>query len=296
MSTNTKTEIVRVGLVQMSCNENPDDNLREAVRGIRKAAENGAQIVCLQELYRSQYFCQVEDTDRFRLAEPIPGPSTEAFGPLARELSIVLIVPLFEKRSAGLYHNSAIVFDADGSVAGHYRKMHIPDDPGFYEKFYFAPGDNGFQAIDTRYGKIGVLICWDQWFPEGARLTALAGAQILFYPTAIGFQDFDSEVASKQANAWETIQKSHSIANGVFTVAVNRVGREHNIQFWGRSFVCGPLGEVLAQASDECPEVLVVDCDLALIEETRQGWPFLRDRRVDAYQNLTRLFLDSNGR
>ncbi|CAI2718421.1 carbon-nitrogen hydrolase [Nitrospina watsonii] len=296
MSANTKSEIVKVGLVQMACEDDTESNLQEAVRGIRNAAEQGAQIVCLQELYRSRYFCQVEDADRFRLAETIPGPSTEALGPLAKELSVVLIVPIFEKRSAGLYHNSAVVFDADGSTAGLYRKMHIPDDPGFYEKFYFAPGDTGFRAIDTRYGKIGVLICWDQWFPEGARLTALSGAQFLFYPTAIGFQDFDAEVASKQAHAWETIQKSHSIANGVFTVAANRIGRENNIQFWGRSFVCDPLGEILAQASDDCPEVLVVDCDLARIEETRRGWPFLRDRRVDAYQNLTRLYLDSNDR
>lgn len=294
MGTNTKAEIIKTGLVQMACGETPAENLEEAVRGIREAARRGAQIICLQELYRSRYFCQVEDAERFRLAEPLPGPSTETLAPLARELEVVLIVPIFEKRSPGLYHNSAVVIDADGSTAGLYRKMHIPDDPGFYEKFYFTPGDTGFKTIDTRYGKVGVLICWDQWFPEGARLTALSGAQFLFYPTAIGFQDFDSEFAPKQAHAWETIQKAHSIANGVFTVAVNRVGKEDNIQFWGRSFVCDPFGEVLAQASDECPEVMVVDCDLARIEETRQGWPFLRDRRVDAYQNLTKLFIDTN--
>jgi len=296
MGTNTKAEIIKTGLVQMACGETPAENLEEAVRGIREAARRGAQIICLQELYRSRYFCQVEDADRFRLAEPLPGPSTETLAPLARELAVVLIVPIFEKRSPGLYHNSAVVIDADGSTAGLYRKMHIPDDPGFHEKFYFTPGDTGFKTIDTRYGKVGVLICWDQWFPEGARLTALSGAQFLFYPTAIGFQDFDTERAPKQAHAWETIQKAHSIANGVFTVAVNRVGKEDNIQFWGRSFVCDPFGEVLAQADDECPEVMVVDCDLARIEETRQGWPFLRDRRVDAYQNLTKLFIDTNDR
>lgn len=296
MGTNTKAEIIKTGLVQMACGETPEENLQEAVRGIREAAGRGAQIICLQELYRSRYFCQVEDAERFRLAEPLPGPSTETLAPLARELEVVLIVPIFEKRSPGLYHNSAVVIDADGSTAGLYRKMHIPDDPGFYEKFYFTPGDTGFKTIDTRYGKVGVLICWDQWFPEGARLTALSGAQFLFYPTAIGFQDFDTEFAPKQVHAWETIQKAHSIANGVFTVAVNRVGKEDNIQFWGRSFVCDPFGEVLAQASDECPEVMVVDCDLARIEETRQGWPFLRDRRVDAYQNLTKLFIDTNDR
>ena len=213
---------------------------------------------------------------------------------LASELEVVLILPLFEKRSTGIYHNTAVVLDADGSIAGRYRKMHIPDDPGFYEKFYFTPGDTGFQTISTRFGKIGVLICWDQWFPEAARLTALSGAQILFYPTAIGYQDFDKSVAEKQVQAWQTIQKAHSIANGVFTVVVNRVGREDQLNFWGRSFVSDPFGEVLVEASSSEPEVLIADCDLGLIEETRQGWPFLRDRRVDAYQNLTRLFIDQN--
>ena len=213
---------------------------------------------------------------------------------LAAELEVVLILPLFEKRSTGIYHNTAVVLDADGSIAGRYRKMHIPDDPGFQEKFYFTPGDTGFQTISTRFGKIGVLICWDQWFPEAARLTTLSGAQILFYPTAIGYQAFDEAVAQKQAQAWQTIQKSHSIANGVFTVAVNRVGQEGNVTFWGKSFVSDPFGEILVEASAKEPEVLIVDCDLGLIEETRQGWPFLRDRRVDAYQNLTRLYIDQN--
>jgi N-carbamoylputrescine amidase len=294
MTSNTNKEIVRIGLVQMSCEKDATANLKTAEQGIRKAAGQGAQIICLQELFQTPYFCQMEDHENFSRAEEIPGPSTHTMSQLASELQVVLILPLFEKRSTGIYHNTAVVLDADGSIAGRYRKMHIPDDPGFYEKFYFTPGDTGFQTISTRFGKIGVLICWDQWFPEAARLTALSGAQILFYPTAIGYQDFDKSVAEKQSQAWQTIQKAHSIANGVFTVVVNRVGREDQLNFWGRSFVSDPFGEVLAEASSKEPEVLMADCDLSLIEETRQGWPFLRDRRVDAYQNLTRLFIDQN--
>jgi N-carbamoylputrescine amidase len=294
MTSNTNNEIVKVGLVQMACGKDAEANMKTAEQGIRKAAGQGAQIICLQELFQTPYFCQTEDHEHFKLAEEIPGPSTQAMSKLASELEVVLILPLFEKRSTGIYHNTAVVLDADGSMAGRYRKMHIPDDPGFYEKFYFTPGDTGFQTISTRYGKIGVLICWDQWFPEAARLTALSGAQILFYPTAIGYQAFDESVAEKQAQAWQTIQKAHSIANGVFTVVVNRVGPENELNFWGKSFVSDPFGEVLIEASAKEPEVLVVDCDLGLIEETRQGWPFLRDRRVDAYQNLTRLYIDQN--
>ena len=296
MSRNTNAEIIKIGLVQMACGEDPGANLKAARQGVEQAAAQGARIVCLPELFRYLYFCQKEDTERFQLAETIPGPTTESLSSLARELDVVIIVPLFEKRSPGIYHNTAVVIDADGHLLGQYRKMHIPDDPGFHEKFYFTPGDQGFLCFETRYGTLGVLICWDQWFPEAARLTALSGAQFLFYPTAIGFQEFDAAQAEKQAEAWETIQKSHSIANGVFTIAVNRVGREDKIQFWGRSFVCDPFGEVLARAKDDKPEVLVVDCDRSLIEETRQGWPFLRDRRVDAYHNLTRLFIDKHER
>ena len=294
MTSNTNKEIVKIGLVQMASVEDAKANMKAAKQGVRKAAGLGAQIICLQELFQTPYFCQTEDHSHFNRAEDIPGPSTQAMSQLASELGVVLILPLFEKRSTGIYHNTAVVLDADGSIAGRYRKMHIPDDPGFYEKFYFTPGDTGFQTIPTRFGKIGVLICWDQWFPEAARLTALSGAQILFYPTAIGYQAFDKSVAEKQIQAWQTIQKAHSIANGVFTVVVNRVGQEDQLNFWGRSFVSDPFGEILVEASAKEPEVLVVDCDLGLIEETRQGWPFLRDRRVDAYQNLTRLFIDQN--
>lgn len=278
----------------MACEEDAKSNLLKAEEGIRAAASQGAQVICLQELFQTPYFCQTEDHKKFELAQGIPGEATGFMSKIAGELQVVLIVPLFEKRSSGIYHNTAVILDADGSIAGRYRKMHIPDDPGFHEKFYFTPGDTGFQAVQTRYGKIGVLICWDQWFPEAARLTALSGADILFYPTAIGYQDFDKAEASKQAQAWQTIQKSHSIANGVFTAAVNRVGTEDDIHFWGGSFVCDPFGEVLVEASPSEPEVLVVECRLKLIEETRQGWPFLRDRRVDAYKDLTRLYIDSN--
>jgi len=294
MTTNNNQEIAKVGLIQMACAPSTEENMAKAVDQIREAARKGAQIVCLQELFRSQYFCQVENTIHFSLAESLNGPTATTLRPLAKELGLVLIAPIFEERSTGIYHNTALVIDADGSLAGKYRKMHIPNDPGFSEKFYFTPGDTGFQTFNTKYGKVGVLICWDQWFPEAARLTALSGAQILFYPTAIGFQPMDAPYAAKQANAWLSIQKAHSIANGVFTVAVNRVGLEGDIQFWGQSFVSDPFGEVLYQAPDNVPETVVVDCDLSLIEETRQGWPFLRDRRIDAYQNLNRIYIDPN--
>ena len=278
---------VKVGLVQMKAESTPEKNLKRALSGLEEAARRGARIACLQELFRTPYFCRTEDHRKFRLAEPIPGPTTRALSGVAARLGIVIIGSLFERRAEGIYHNTAVVLDADGTLAGTYRKMHIPDDPGFYEKFYFAPGDLGFRAFTTKFGRIAVLVCWDQWFPEGARLAALAGAQILFYPTAIGRVPADSlEVAAGQRDAWQTIQRAHAIANGVFVAAVNRVGREGNLDFWGHSFVCDPSGKVLAQAGNRKEEVLVADCDMALIEETRQMWPFLRDRRVDAYRGL----------
>jgi len=282
-----------VGLVQMRCSEDPTENLARAVAGIREAARQGAQIACTQELFRSRYFCQSEDPARFALAEPVPGPSSEALGKLAAELGITIVASLFERRAEGLYHNTAVVLDADGSVAGRYRKMHIPDDPLYYEKFYFTPGDLGFQSFETRQARVGTLVCWDQWFPEAARLTALAGAQILFYPTAIGWQfDEGQDEDAAQHDAWETVQRAHAIANGVFVVAVNRVGREEGIRFWGQSFVADPFGRVLARAPSDEEAVLVVECDLALVEHVRQLWPFLRDRRIDAYPDLVRRFRD----
>ena len=284
---------LRLGLVQMSCGEDAEENFLRAMDGIRRAADQGAQVVCLQELFRYRYFCQREDARLFDLAEPIPGPSTSRLSDLARELQVVLVASLFEKRASGLYHNSAAVIDAGGKLLGTYRKMHIPDDPFYYEKFYFTPGDNGFQSYDTACGKMGVLVCWDQWFPEAARITALKGAEIIFYPTAIGWLDGQTEeVNESQISAWETIQRGHALANGVFVAAVNRVGREGSLTFWGRSFVCDPFGRVLARASSQEDEVLVVECDLAQIEETRRNWPFLRDRRIESYQELTARFLD----
>ncbi|PIQ96496.1 MAG: acyltransferase [Nitrospinae bacterium CG11_big_fil_rev_8_21_14_0_20_56_8] len=287
-----KNQIRTIGLIQMPCVPEIHDNLEESVQAIIEASQQGAQIICLQELFRSQYFCQTVDINHFDLAEPIPGPTTETFSKLAGELEVVIIAPLFEKRIAGIYHNSAVVIDSDGSIAGTYRKMHIPDDPCFYEKYYFTPGDLGFRSFTTRYGKIGVLICWDQWFPEAARLTALAGAEILFYPTAIGFQEHDAGEMEKQAAAWETIQKSHAIANGVYVASINRVGREGALEFWGRSFVCDPFGETLAKGSTDRAEILVVECDLGRIEKTRRNWPFYRDRRTDAYPNINRLTIE----
>jgi N-carbamoylputrescine amidase len=281
------TDNVTVGLVQMSCEQKPETNLKKAIGGIGKAARGGAQIVCLQELFRSQYFCQTEDIELFKLAETIPGPSTETLGKVARQKNVVIVASLFEKRAAGVYHNTAVIIDKNGKVAGRYRKMHIPDDPLYYEKFYFTPGDLGFQTHHTAYGKIGALVCWDQWFPEAARLTALSGAQFLFYPTAIGWlPNEDTEVNEAQHAAWETIQRAHAIANGVFVVVVNRVGREGKLNFWGQSFVADPFGRIIAKASADEEEVLVVKCDLNKIDETRQNWPFLRDRRIDAYDGL----------
>ena len=288
----TQAQIV-LGLIQMSTSEDPEANLAKALTRIRAAARKGAQIVCLQELFRSRYFCQSENARNFKLAEPIPGPSTEALGALAREHEIVIVASLFEKRSAGIYHNTAVVIDADGSVAGKYRKMHIPDDPLYYEKFYFTPGDLGFPSFQTRYARIGALVCWDQWFPEGARLAALSGAQILFYPTAIGWIPNEPRVvAQRQRNAWELIQRSHAVANGVFVAVVNRVGREGEIKFWGKSFVAGPFGELIAQGNANREETLIAKCNLKKIEETRQNWPFLRDRRIDAYGPLQSRFIE----
>jgi N-carbamoylputrescine amidase len=283
----------RIALVQQQVSEDIARNLKRAAEAVRAAAARGANLVCLQELFRSLYFCQKESAELFDLAETIPGPTTEEMSALARELRITLIVPLFEKRAPGLYHNSLVVIDADGSIAGLYRKMHIPDDPLFFEKFYFAPGDLGFRAFDTAAGRIGTLICWDQWFPEGARLTALQGAQILFYPTAIGWLDGEDDDENRaQRESWITIQRSHAIANGVFVAAANRVGREGSLTFFGSSFVCDPQGRILGQSPSDQEDVLVVDCPLARVEQQRRGWPFLRDRRIDAYDPLTRRYLD----
>lgn len=288
------SKIVRLGLVQMSTEPAPELNLKKAIKGIREAAKKGAKIVCLQELFSSLYFPQTEDDHHFELAEPIPGPTTRSLSEIAKEEGIVLVASLFEKRTEGIYHNTAVVIDADGSLLGRYRKMHIPDDPGYYEKFYFTPGDLGFQSFQTHFGKIGVLICWDQWFPEAARLSALSGSQILFYPTAIGWLDKERPEARKiQQDAWQLIQKSHGVANGVFVASVNRVGKEGKIQFWGSSFVSGPLGQVIAQAGSAKEEVLIADCDLDKIRRTRESWPFLRDRRIDTYHDLAKRFLDS---
>jgi len=289
----------KVGIVQMSMSSDPSVNLDKAVERVGEAAGRGAQVVCLPELFRSPYFCQREDASLFDLAEPVPGPSTEVLGAAAKRHEVAVIAPVFERRAPGLYHNSAAILDVDGSLAGLYRKMHIPDDPAFYEKFYFTPGDLGFRAIDTRYGRVGTLICWDQWYPEGARLTALQGAAVLFYPTAIGWHphEKDSEGASQRA-AWQTVQRGHAIANGVFVAAVNRVGHEKvdtgdpGLEFWGSSFLCDPFGVVVAEASTDREEILVGEVDLGRIEEVRRGWPFLRDRRIDAYAGLERRFLD----
>jgi N-carbamoylputrescine amidase len=283
--------ILRIGLIQMACEREPERNIEKAGARIEDAAARGAQIVCLQELYRSHYLCQSEDNAQFDLAEPIPGPTTEKLGRLAAARKITIIAPIFERRAAGVYHNSALVIDERGAVAGHYRKMHIPDDPGYYEKFYFTPGDLDFTAHRTSHADVGVLICWDQWFPEAARLTSLAGAQALFYPTAIGWTaDMSERTRKRLYDGWRTIQRSHAIANGVFVAAVNRVGAEGALEFWGGSFVSDPFGEVIAQAGHEREETLIVECDLNQIEETRRNWPFLRDRRIDAYQDLTRRF------
>src|SRR5271168_661992 len=287
-----------IGLVQMSCTPDPQQNLAKAVARVEEAASRGAQVICLPELFRSQYFCQKEDPDLFNLAETIPGPSTEALTPLARRLQVAIVAPVFEKRAPGLCHNSAVVIDANGEIAGLYRKMHIPDDPLYYEKFYFTPGDLGFRAFDTRYGRIAPLICWDQWYPEGARLAALAGAVVLFYPTAIGWHPHEKDTSgAEQRDAWKTIQRAHAIANGAYVAVVNRVGHETpaggaGIEFWGSSFVADPMGVEIATGSATKEEILIATVDMARVEDVRRNWPFLRDRRVDAYGGITQRFLD----
>jgi N-carbamoylputrescine amidase len=293
----TSPNSIHIGLVQMSCDADPDANLTKASARIREAAASGAEIVCLPELFRTHYFCQREDAALFDLAEPIPGPTTEALSQVARESGVVIVASVFERRAPGIYHNSAAVLDSDGALLGIYRKMHIPDDPLYYEKYYFTPGDLGFKSFATRKGNIGVLICWDQWYPEGARLTALAGANILFYPTAIGWHPREKAAfGSSQQGAWELIQRSHAVANGVYVAAVNRLGHEGALDggllFWGSSFVCDPFGEILKRASGDREEVLVATCDLRRQEEIRRNWPFLRDRRIDAYGAITRRFID----
>jgi N-carbamoylputrescine amidase len=286
-----------IGLIQMSCSTDAAENFAKAEARTREAAKRGAQIVCLQELFRSQYFCREENADLFALAEPIPGPSTEALSRLARSLNVVLIGSLFERRAAGVFHNTAVVLDADGSLVGKYRKMHIPDDPLYYEKFYFTPGDLGFPNFNTKYARIGVLVCWDQWYPEGARLSSLGGANILLYPTAIGWHPSEKqEFGAAQLDAWRTIQRSHAIANGIFVAAVNRVGfegtPENGLEFWGHSFVADPFGQMLAEASADKEEILVVECDTSRIEDVRRNWPFLRDRRIDAYSPILERWLE----
>ena len=285
------SEPLRIALVQMSCEAEPQRNLDKALTRIGEAAARGAKVICLQELFRSRYFCQSEEARSFDLAEPIPGPTTEALGAVAAARKVVVVGSIFERRTEGIYHNTAVVMDADGRLAGRYRKMHIPDDPHYYEKFYFTPGDLDFTAHRTAHATVGALVCWDQWFPEAARLVALAGAQIVFYPTAIGWERGEVEpVRRRQLQAWETVQRGHAIANGMFVAVVNRVGAEDSLEFWGNSFVVDPFGEVIARAGAGAEEILVADCNLALIEETRRNWPFLRDRRIDAYGDLLRRF------
>jgi N-carbamoylputrescine amidase len=286
---------VKVGLVQMTCTADKEQNLQKAISKVREAAVQGAQIVCLQELFTSLYFCDVEDYDNFKLAEAIPGPSSDALAALAGELNVVIIASLFEKRAKGLYHNTTAVLDADGTYLGKYRKMHIPDDPGFYEKFYFTPGDLGYKVFKTKYATIGVLICWDQWYPEAARITALMGAEILFYPTAIGWATSqDEDTNTEQYNAWQTIQRSHAVANGVHVVSVNRTGQEGELKFWGGSFVANPFGRVLYQASHNDEEIIVKDLDLDKSDYYRSHWPFLRDRRIDSYQPIVKRLIDED--
>ncbi len=287
----------RVGLVQMRCTADPDANVDAAVAGVREAAARGAGIVCLPELFRTPYFCQREDPANFELAEPIPGPTTERFADVARTLGVAIVASLFERRAAGVYHNTAVVLDADGTLRGRYRKMHIPDDPLYYEKFYFTPGDLGFVAHDTHVGRVAPLVCWDQWYPEAARLAALAGADVLFYPTAIGWHPGEkAEHGAQQLEAWRIMHRAHAIANGVYVAAVNRVGHEGpangGLEFWGASFACDPFGVVLASAPTDAEAVLVVECDRARQEDVRRNWPFLRDRRIDAYAPITRRLLD----
>jgi N-carbamoylputrescine amidase len=292
--TQSEPGTIVVGLVQMACADDPAANLRKAIARVAEAAQQGADIVCLQELFRSQYFCQKEDPAVFDLAEPIPGPSTDALSRAAADNGVALIGSVFERRAPGLFHNTAVIIDADGSLRGRYRKMHIPDDPLYYEKYYFSAGDLGFQSFAVRGTQVGVLVCWDQWFPEAARLTSLKGAQILFYPTAIGWHPAEkAEFGAAQHEAWELIQRSHALANGVFVAVTNRVGQEDRLQFWGASFVADPFGRILARAGHEREELVIARCDLRLIEQTRRHWPFLRDRRVDAYAGLLQRFADT---
>ena len=293
-----RSSVVRLGLLQAQCSPDPAANLKKNLEMAERADKQGAQIICTQELFRSQYFCQAEDHENFKLAEPIPGPTTAAFQKIAKKHRVVIIASLFEKRASGVYHNTAAVIDADGKLLGIYRKMHIPDDPLYYEKFYFTPGDLGFKAWQTKFGKVGVLICWDQWYPEGARLTAMQGAEILFYPTAIGWHPKEKAAeGTKQHGAWELIQRSHAVANGCYVAVPNRVGVEQpvggdGIEFWGQSFVAGTHGEILAKASQNKDEILIVPVDLAKVDITRTHWPFLRDRRIDAYSDLTKRLID----
>ena len=296
----TKPTHLKVALVQQSNSDNAQENMAKSIAGIRDAASQGAKLVVLQELHRSLYFCQTEDVDVFDLAETIPGPSTDTLGALAKGLNVVIVSSLFEKRATGLYHNTAVVLETDGSIAGKYRKMHIPDDPGFYEKFYFTPGDLGFQPIQTSVGKLGVLVCWDQWFPEAARLMAMAGAEILIYPTAIGWDPRDDkDEQTRQKDAWVISQRAHAVANGVPVISCNRVGHESDpstqsegIQFWGNSFIAGPQGEILAEANNSDEQLLLVELDQARSENIRRIWPYLRDRRIDHYQDLTKIYRD----
>jgi N-carbamoylputrescine amidase len=290
-------ESFRIGLVQSSCSVDPNENLARTQWKVREAAAGGAQVICLQELFRSQYFCREENAALFALAESIPGPSTEVLGKLAHELKVVIVASLFERRAAGLYHNTAAVLGPDGEIAGLYRKMHIPDDPLYFEKFYFTPGDLGFGSIATPYGRLGVLVCWDQWYPEGARIAALSGADLLVYPTAIGWHPSEkAQYGAAQLDAWRTIQRAHAIANGIFVAAVNRVGYEgppgNGLEFWGSSFVADPFGQVIAQASCDRDEILIAECDPHRMEEVRRNWPFLRDRRIDAYAPILERWLD----
>jgi N-carbamoylputrescine amidase len=294
------SEKFTIGLIQMKCTKDAEENLARASETIREAAQRGAQIVCTHELFRGEYFCRTEDASLFNLAEAVPGPATDALAKVARENKVVIVASLFERRAAGLYHNTCAVIDADGSFLGKYRKMHIPDDPLYYEKFYFTPGDLGFPTFETKYGRIGVQICWDQWYPEGARAISLGGAQVIFYPTSIGWHPAEkTEFGAAQLDAWKTIQRSHAIANGVYVAAVNRVGFERGatagdtgLEFWGNSFVADPFGQIIAEASNDKEEMLVVECDPAKSEDTRRNWPFLRDRRVDAYEPILSRWLE----
>ena len=294
MKKKPKTNLVRIALIQTHSASQPEPNLKKTVSQIKIAAAKGAKIVCTQELFKTPYFCQTQSTKNFDLAESVPGHTTETLCKLAKAEKVVIIASLFEKRGKGIYHNTAAVIDADGKYLGKYRKMHIPDDPSFYEKFYFVPGDLGFKTFQTRYAKIGVLICWDQWFPEAARLTALSGADILFYPTAIGWKPSEPKETAYYHSAWETVQKSHAIANGVYVASVNRVGREGELQFWGQSFISDPFGHVMYRASSAKEEIVLADCDLNLVEQTRREWPFFRDRRIDAYSPILSRTIEKN--